>query len=89
MKTKVALLVAMLRAASCERGDEEMKFRHQDADIFGTSEWELLNDNGQETGVSIADLRSEAFGFVVLYGGDTYGTADTFAEAKRIALDTP
>ena len=64
-----------------------MIFRHQDAYIFGTSEWELLTDDGRETGVSIYDLRADGFAFVVNWNGDTHGTADTLAEAKRITLE--
>jgi hypothetical protein len=60
-----------------------MKFRRQDADDFGTSEWVLVADNGHETPISIVDLRSEGFGFVVYWNDDTHGTADTAGNIAR------
>jgi hypothetical protein len=45
----------------------------------------LFADNGRDTGISVADLRAEGFGFVVHWNNDTWGEAKTLAEAKRIA----
>jgi hypothetical protein len=56
-------------------------FRRHDADIFGTSEWILLADNGHETPISIADLRSE--------GSDSWCTGTTTRTALRTRLPRP
>jgi hypothetical protein len=63
-----------------------MQFRRRDADDHGTNEWVLLADNGNETAISILDLCSEGFGYVVNWDDDNWGEADTLAEAKQIAL---
>jgi hypothetical protein len=49
-----------------------MRFRRE-SDI----EWRMIADNGHDTGVTIADLRAEGFGFVVNWEGNCYGNAKT------------
>jgi hypothetical protein len=61
-----------------------MMFRQQDADIFGTSEWVLVADDGHETPISILDLRSEGFGFVINRDNDEWGTADTGSTYEQL-----
>ena len=58
-----------------------------DADIHGTSEWVLIDDDGHEMPISIADLTSDGEKYVIYWNDDTWDTADTFDEAKRIALE--
>jgi hypothetical protein len=64
-----------------------MKFRQQDANEFGDSEWVLLTDDGRETPLGITIFRSDDGFEVVTADGDVLGTAKTFAEAKKIALN--
>lgn len=60
-----------------------MEFRrHEDAD-----QRTLVADDGSDTPITIANLCADGFGFVVYWNDDTWGAADTFGEAKRIALE--
>jgi hypothetical protein len=47
----------------------------------------MFADNGRDTGIWIADLRADGFGFVVGWDNENWGEQiATLAQAKRIAL---
>jgi hypothetical protein len=64
-----------------------MKFERRTADDrFGTNELVLCQDDDTPTVITIADAREDGDGFVVYWGDDEEGRAETLDEAKRIAL---